>query len=81
MNAMLNVEQFDLPTKIQAMEQLWASLTLSDETITQSNVIPKWHDDVLQQRLQALENGKSEFMDWQTAKERLRAVVKWTYRF
>lgn len=72
MNLALNIEQFDLPTKIEAMEQLWASL--SSETY--QPITPNWHQDVLQQRLQAVETGKSEFLDWQTAKARLRAIVQ-----
>lgn len=36
---------------------------------------PAWHKDVLENRKQALKDGKASFSDWETAKAEIRASV------
>ena len=72
MNLAINLESSTLSEKMQAMEQLWASITQKSV----NDVTPNWHFDVLENRLQSAQNHESEFIDWKLAKEQLRAKVK-----
>ena len=54
--------------KLRAMEELWADLS-RDEAQFES---PAWHGDVLRERVEAVKSGKEAFMDWETAKKKLR---------
>ncbi len=66
---------FDLPLKdmtvqekLAAMESLWEDLSRTPEAIES----PAWHKEVLEERLQSLAEGKTQFIDWEAAKEALR---------
>nr|MBI3614637.1 addiction module protein [Nitrospirota bacterium] len=66
---------FDLPLKdmtvqekLAAMESLWEDLSRTPEAIES----PAWHKEVLEERLRLLAEGKTQFIDWETAKEALR---------
>jgi hypothetical protein len=54
--------------KLAAMEALWEDLVRTPEAIES----PAWHKEVLNERLRMLKEGKSRFIDWETAKEALR---------
>ena len=54
--------------KLAAMEALWEDLVRTPEAIES----PAWHKEVLDERLRKLKEGKSQFIDWETAKEALR---------
>ena len=54
--------------KLRAMEELWADLS-RDEAQFES---PARHGDVLRERVEAVKSGKEAFMDWETAKKKLR---------
>jgi putative addiction module component (TIGR02574 family) len=54
--------------KLAAMEALWEDLVQNPEAIES----PAWHKEVLDERLRNLKEGKSKFIDWETAKEALR---------
>ena len=54
--------------KLRAMEELWADLS-RDEAQFES---PAWHGDVLRERVEAVKSGKEAFVDWETAKKKLR---------
>ena len=62
-NAMSSAE------KLQLMEALWQSLTRNPPDIPS----PNWHGDVLEQRRQAVREGRAAFEDWDSAKQRLRS--------
>ena len=66
MNAALPLDKMTVAEKLQAMEELWADLS-RDENFES----PAWHQDVLQERA-----GQKSFVDWETAKEQLRARLK-----
>ena len=38
--------------------------------------MPKWHDDVLQERLKQLASGNDTTSSWREARERIRAQAK-----
>lgn len=62
------IESFTVAEKLLLMERLWEDLSKQP-----SNVAPSdWHGDVLTARLTAVKEGRTEFVDWEQAKERLR---------
>ena len=54
--------------KLKLMEALWQSLARSPTDIPS----PDWHGDVLEQRRQAVREGRAVFENWDAAKQRLR---------
>ncbi len=57
-----------LHEKLAVMESLWEDLASSPEAIES----PAWHKDILDERRQQLAEGKSRFIDWETAKAEIR---------
>ena len=64
----LPLKDMTLQEKLDAMESLWEDLVRTPEVIES----PAWHKEVLDERLRNLQEGKSPFIDWETAKEALR---------
>jgi hypothetical protein len=64
----LPLKDMTLQEKLDAMESLWEDLVRTPEAIES----PAWHKEVLDERLRNLKDGKSQFIDWETAKETLR---------
>ncbi|MGH7184424.1 MAG: addiction module protein [Nitrospiraceae bacterium] len=64
----LPLKYMTLQEKLDAMESLWEDLARDPEAIES----PAWHKEVLDERLRNLEQGKSQFVDWETAKGALR---------
>jgi hypothetical protein len=64
----LPLNDMTLQEKLAAMESLWEDLARSPEGIES----PAWHKDVLDERRQRLAEGKSRFVDWETAKAEIR---------
>ena len=68
MQATLPLDRMTREEKLRAMEELWADLS-RDEAQFES---PAWHGDVLRERVEAVKSGKKAFVDWETAKKKLR---------
>ena len=68
MQATLPLDRMTREEKLRAMEELWADLS-RDEAQFES---PAWHGDVLRERVEAVKSGKEAFVDWETAKKKLR---------
>jgi hypothetical protein len=66
MSATLPLEKMTLAEKLQAMEALWVDLSRDDKFES-----PAWHGEVLKER-----SGQRDFVDWEKAKEQLRARRK-----
>ena len=64
----LPLKEMTLQEKLDAMESLWEDLVRTPEAIES----PAWHKEVLDERLRKLKEGKTQFIDWETAKEALR---------
>jgi Putative addiction module component len=64
----LPLKDMTLQEKLDAMESLWEDLVRTPEAIES----PAWHKEVLDERLKNLQEGKTQFIDWETAKEALR---------
>ncbi len=56
-----------LAERLQAMEMLWESISVSQEKLKS----PAWHGDVLKERLAKVKAGKGSFLTVQQLKERL----------
>jgi len=52
--------------KLRLMEDLWADLSGTDV------LSPAWHGDALAERDRLIESGEEKFVDWESAKRRLR---------
>ncbi len=63
----LPLKDMTLQEKLEAMESLWEDLVRTPEAIES----PAWHKELLDERLRDLQEGKSEFIDWETAKATL----------
>jgi putative addiction module component (TIGR02574 family) len=68
----LPIESLTLAEKLLLMERLWTELSRQPSNITP----PEWHGDVLAARLTAVKEGRTEFVEWDAAKERLRNRLK-----
>ena len=64
----LPLKEMTLQEKLAAMELLWEDLARTPEAVES----PAWHKDILDERRQRLAEGKSRFIDWETAKAEIR---------
>lgn len=64
MSINLPLREMTLQEKLAAMELLWEDLARSPESVES----PTWHKDILDERRQRIAEGKSQFVDWETAK-------------
>jgi hypothetical protein len=70
MQATLQLDRMTREEKLRVMEELWADLS-RDEAQFES---PPWHGDVLRERVEGVKSGKESFVDWETAKKKLREM-------
>ena len=68
MKTILDMGRLTRTEKLRAMEELWNDLTHFDNQYPS----PEWHGDVLQEREEAVRQGKDEFIPWEDAKRILR---------
>jgi putative addiction module component (TIGR02574 family) len=54
--------------ELALMERLWDDLSRHPENIPS----PEWHGDVLAERIAAVRDGRTSFVDWDEPKRRLR---------
>ena len=73
MSINLPLKEMTLQEKLAAMESLWEDLARTPEAVES----PTWHKDVLDERRQRLVEGKSRFIDWETAKAEIRKKLSW----
>jgi putative addiction module component (TIGR02574 family) len=66
------IESLTLAEKLLLMERLWEDLSKQPSNVTP----PEWHGSVLAARLTAVKEGRTEFVDWDAAKDRLRNRLK-----
>ena len=64
------IENLTRTEKLRMMEALWDDLA-HDKTVFASPS-PAWHADALKEAEQARTDGETDFVDWETAKQRLR---------
>lgn len=66
------IESFTVAEKLLLMERLWEGPSKQPLNVTS----PEWHGDVPAARLAAVKEGRTEFVDWDAARERLRDRLK-----
>lgn len=64
----LPIDSMTVEEKLQAMEMLWDDLCQRAGGVPS----PEWHQQVLQDREEALEKGMEEIQDWEEAKRIIR---------
>jgi hypothetical protein len=64
----LPIETFSVADKLLLMERLWEDLSRRPADVP----VPEWHGDVLAERQAAVLEGRTSFVEWEAAKERLR---------
>jgi len=62
----LQLDQMTIEEKLRAMEALWDDLCRRDAV-----QVPQWHKDILDERQRLIDEGKAEFIDWETAKKQI----------
>ena len=72
MNAEWSLESMTVQEKLVLMERLWDDLSRRPDGV----LPPEWHGDVLAERIAAVREGRTSFVDWEEAKGRLRDRLK-----
>lgn len=62
------IEKMTLEEKLEAMELLWKSISGQPDGVPS----PRWHGDVISERLARIESGEAKFLSIQEARERLQ---------
>ena len=66
--AALPIDRMTTREKLMAMEALWDSLRRNEEQIP----VQEWHKQILDERQRQIDSGEARFVDWETAKARIR---------
>jgi putative addiction module component (TIGR02574 family) len=61
------VKQLPFAEKLQIMEAIWEDLRAQPEQIP----VPQWHQELLDERRKAVEEGREELLDWDSIKDSL----------
>ena len=64
----VGLDQMTVSEKLALMERIWDNLSRRPQDVPS----PEWHGEVLAERKAAVREGKSEFVEWDGAKRRLR---------
>ncbi|MDO3378410.1 addiction module protein [Geoalkalibacter halelectricus] len=64
----LELEKMTVKEKLRALELLWDDLCRHAEGVPS----PKWHEEILADRVIRHEAGEDPALDWRAAKERIR---------
>ena len=68
MSIHLPLNEMTIQEKLAVMESIWEDLVRTPDAIES----PAWHRDVLQERGERIAEGKSQFTDWENAKDEIR---------
>jgi Putative addiction module component len=72
MNATVDLGQMSVPEKLKLMEEIWRDLSQNERDLPS----PEWHGAVLAERERKLASGEDSLVDWETAKQQLRAKLQ-----
>ena len=61
------VKRLPFAEKVQIMEAIWEDLRAQAERVP----VPQWHKDLLDERRQAVAEGREELVDWDSIKDSL----------
>ncbi len=68
MDQNIQIENLTTAEKLALMERLWDDLSRRPDDIPS----PGWHGDILKQRMDAVHEGRTSFVDFDAAKKRLQ---------
>ena len=71
MNALADIRNLPLHEKLRMMEALWDGITPLEAELE----VPQWHQDLLDEREQLIQDGKAKFIDWETAKQQIKDAI------
>ncbi|MBI4653906.1 MAG: addiction module protein [Nitrospirae bacterium] len=71
MEVTLSLEKMSIEEKIQTMETIWNDLCKKADSI----LSPSWHEEVLNDRENRINNGDDEFVDWNRAKKNIQNSI------
>lgn len=66
------IETLSIADKLLLMERLWENLSRCPSDVP----TPEWHGEILAERQAAVREGRTSFVDWEAAKDRLRERLK-----
>jgi hypothetical protein len=72
MHVTIPLDRMSATDKLQAIEEIWADLSLVSEDVPS----PAWHADVLHAREQRISDGRSRFLDIAEAKAAVREQIQ-----
>jgi len=68
MEVQIPLDKMTTLDKLRALEKIWDALQAKPEEVPS----PSWHGDVLKAREKRINEGVSQFSDWNEAKRRIR---------
>ena len=68
MTADMAIDNMTTAEKLVLMERLWSELSRRPQDVPS----PAWHGDLLAERIAAVREERTKFVDWDAAKKRLR---------
>jgi len=71
MIAQAEIRKMPFPEKLALLETLWSEISSEPERIE----IPQWHKEILDERMQAAENGRVDLIDWELAKQQIKHLI------
>ena len=72
MSPTIDLQEMTTSEKLRLMEELWQNLSQTALEVAS----PEWHGDVLAERDRLIDSGEETFIDWETAKKRLREELQ-----
>ncbi len=70
MSTTLDLDHMTTEEKLAAMEELWEDLSRRDAV-----PVLQWHKDILDERQRLIDEGKAEFIEWETAERQTRERI------
>jgi Putative addiction module component len=68
----LPIDRMTVKEKLLAMEALWDNLCRDEPQVP----VQEWHTQLLDERRRQIEAGEMKFVDWDTAKARIRSRIQ-----
>jgi putative addiction module component (TIGR02574 family) len=68
----LPIDRMTIEEKLMAMEALWDNLCRNEAQIP----VEDWHKELLDERQRQIDSGEARFVDWETAKARIRDRIR-----
>ena len=72
MIAQSEIRQLTLSEKLELLEAVWSEISSNPDQVE----VPQWHKDILDERQQAVEEGRVKILDWEEAKRQIEKAVR-----